>query len=240
MVRPVIDACREAGCGGCGKIVVVVGYKRELVERELAGEGGIVFAVQHQQRGTGDAVEAARGALAAEIERPGTPVFVLAGDGPLIRASTLTTLLERHVETGAAATLATAVLDDPSGYGRIIRERTSADGRGEGGFVGIVEEKHCTDEQRRVREVNPSYYCFDGAALFEALRALRPHGGDDGQVGEYYITDVPSVLLSRGLRVEVIDAVPPEDVLSINTPEQLRAVDEVYRARRSAHAERSI
>ena len=217
MVRAVVDACRAAGCG---RVVLVVGYKQELVREALRDDPSVEFAVQTEQLGTGHAVMCARGLLEREASEPGRPVFVLAGDGPLIRAATLRALLSRHVETGAKATLATAVIDDPSGYGRIVR---SADGR----FAGIVEEKDATAEQKRIREVNPSYYCFDGSALFETLARVSPNAAS----GEYYITDVPGLLLAAGERVEVIDAVPPEDVLSINTPEQLAAVDAIYRSR---------
>jgi bifunctional UDP-N-acetylglucosamine pyrophosphorylase/glucosamine-1-phosphate N-acetyltransferase len=149
-------------------------------------------------------------------------VFVLAGDGPLIRAETLGVLRARHASAGAAATLATSRLDDPSGYGRVVRD-------GGGSFVGIVEEKNATEEQLSISEVNPSYYCFDTAALFGALERVRR----DSASGEYYITDVPSILQGEGACVEVIDAVPAEDVLSINTPEQLAAVDGVMRERLS-------
>lgn len=217
MVRAVVDACRAAGCG---RVVLVVGYKQELVRDALADDPSVEFAVQVEQLGTGHAVMCARELLEREAAAPGHPVFVLAGDGPLIRAATLRALLSRHVESGAPATLATSVIEDPSGYGRIVR---SADGR----FAGIVEEKDATDEQRRIREVNPSYYCFDGSALFETLARVAPNAAS----GEYYITDVPGLLLAAGERVEVIDAVPPEDVLSINTPEQLAAVDAIYRSR---------
>jgi bifunctional UDP-N-acetylglucosamine pyrophosphorylase/glucosamine-1-phosphate N-acetyltransferase len=148
----------------------------------------------------------------------------LAGDGPLIRASTLRAILDRHLGDGqsghADATLATSRIADPTGYGRIIRDA-------EGRFSAIVEHKHCTPEQLAVREVNPSYYCFDAKALFEALPQLKRNQPS----GEYYITDVFEHMLKAGQRVEVIPAVPPEDVLSINTPEQLAEVDAIFRAR---------
>ena len=150
-------------------------------------------------------------------------VLTLCGDGPLVRVETLDLLMMRHVETGAAASLATAKLKDPSGYGRIVRD-------GEGRFAGIVEEKNATAEQRAIREVNPSYYCFRGPALFDALGRVKR----DEVSGEYYLTDVPGLLLSEGRRVEVVDSVPPEDVLSINTPEQLAEVDRVLRHRLGA------
>jgi bifunctional UDP-N-acetylglucosamine pyrophosphorylase/glucosamine-1-phosphate N-acetyltransferase len=222
MVRAVVDACRGAGCR---RIILVVGYKQELVREAFADDPTVEFAVQDQQLGTGHAVQCARPLLEREASEPGHDVFVLAGDGPLIRAATLRALLDRHRSTGALATLATSVVDDPSGYGRIVRDPMFPPGVGR--FVGIVEHKDATPEQLAIREVNPSYYCFDAQALFATLARVTPNAAS----GEYYVTDVPGLLLAEGRRVEVIDAVPPEDVLSINTPEQLAAVDAIYRSR---------
>ena len=215
MVCAVVDACLEAGCD---RVVCVVGYKQALVREALAGYGDrVAFAVQDEQLGTGHAVMCARDAFSGAGRQD---VFVLCGDGPLVRPSTLTTMLERHRGRGAVATLATSVLDDPSGYGRVVRDAA-------GRFERIVEQKNATDEQLKIREVNPSYYVFDREALFGALGRL----GRDEVSGEYYITDVPEMLKSAGGRVEVIEAVPSEDVLSINTPEQLAEVDRVFMAR---------
>ena len=225
MVEWVVSACAEAGCS---RIVVVVGYQQQVVREILGGFKwrvgasvvGVEFAVQEEQLGTGHAVRCAEGLFVREASESGHSVFVLAGDGPLIRSATLRTLLDRHRSSGASATLATSVIDDPSGYGRIVRD-------GSGRFVGIVEQKNATAEQLRVREVNPSYYCFEARGLFSALAEVRR----DPVGGEYYVTDMPTLLMRRGDRVEVIDAVPPEDVLSINTPEQLAEVDRILRGR---------
>jgi bifunctional UDP-N-acetylglucosamine pyrophosphorylase / glucosamine-1-phosphate N-acetyltransferase len=213
MVCAVVDACRAAGCT---RIIAVVGYKQELVRDALRGYAGIEFAIQDQQLGTGHAVLCAETAVGSGAG----DVFVLCGDGPLIRAETLRTLHNKHRETRAAATLATAVIDDPTGYGRVVRDAA-------GRFLAIVEHKNATEEQRKIREVNPSYYCFRRADLFSSLRKV----GRNPASGEYYLTDTLSVLLDEGKRVEVVPAVPPEDVLSINTPEDLAMVDRIYRAR---------
>lgn len=220
MVCAVVDACRAAGAK---RIILVVGYKQEVVREAVARQGAawsanIEFAVQEQQLGTGHAVLAARDTLTDLLNANEQPVFVLAGDGPLIRAKTLRTLLDKHNETGSSATLATSVIPDPSGYGRILRDAA-------GRFQAIVEHKDCTDAQRAIREVNPSYYCFDIQQLFKGLAEVKRNESS----GEYYITDVPSLFLKQGKRVEVLDAVPPEDVLSINTPVQLAEVDAIYR-----------
>lgn len=221
MVCAVIDACREAGST---RIVLVIGHKAELVREAIARNYGsnhdIEFALQPEQLGTGHAVRMAEPLFAREKAAPGHPVFVLAGDGPLIRASTLRELLDKHRATHALATLATSVISDPTGYGRIVRNSA-------GKFTAIVEHKECSPDQLAIREVNPSYYCFDTKALFESLANVDRNP----QSGEYYITDVPSLLLKQGRTVEVIPSVPPEDILSINTPEQLAEVDAIYRSR---------
>lgn len=222
MVRAVVEACRAVGCR---KIVIIVGYRQERVREALADFPDLEFTVQEEQLGTGHAVQQARACYADHL-RPGAPphdLFVLCGDGPLIRPETLRTILDTHRRTRAAATLATSTIDDPSGYGRIVRDAA-------GRFTGIVEQKNATPQQRAIREVNPSYYCLDAAALFAALDRVRRNE----LTGEFYITDVFGLLLASGRRVEVIDAVPPEDVLSINTPDDLAAVDAIYRRRAAA------
>jgi bifunctional UDP-N-acetylglucosamine pyrophosphorylase / glucosamine-1-phosphate N-acetyltransferase len=220
MVCAVVDACIDAGCS---KIIPVVGYKQEIIREALAGYANnpavaLEFAVQDEQLGTGHAVQCSASAFAA---RQGN-TFVLAGDGPLVRASTLHTMLERHRATNAAATIATSIIDDPTGYGRIVRDSNRR-------FKAIVEHKNCTPEQRLIREINPSYYLFNVYALFTTLPKVprNPVGN------EYYLTDVLETLLTDGHKVEVVDAVPPEDVLSINTPEELARVDALFRQRPS-------
>lgn len=229
MVCAVVDACLAAGCE---RIVAVVGYKQELVREALAEYGDTVeFTVQDEQLGTGHAVMCAESAFPAAM-RDGTDLFVLCGDGPLIRAETLKVVLDRHREMGAAGTLATSVIDDPAGYGRIVRDGA---GGTSGRFQRIVEQKNASADELKIREINPSYYCFNTRALFEALAGV----GRNPLTGEYYITDVFEKLLDQGEAVEVIDAVPPEDVLSINTPEHLAEVDRIFRGRAHASVKRS-
>ena len=220
MVCAVVDACLRAGCE---RIVVVVGYKQELVRDALAEYGDTVeFAVQEEQLGTGHAVMSAAGAFPQSM-RAGTDLFVLCGDGPLIRSETLTKVLDRHRSTGADATLATSIIEDPDGYGRIVRDA-------EGKFERIIEQKNATPDQLKIREVNPSYYCCDTKAMFDALSKVNRNE----LTGEYYVTDVFEEVLKSGGKVEVIDAVPPQDILSINTLEHLAEVDAIFRSRQSA------
>lgn len=226
MVCAVVDACLASGVT---RIVAVVGYQQEKVREALASYGGKVeYAVQAEQLGTGHAVQCAASLLAKQAGEDGHEVLVLCGDGPLIRPDTIAKMFERHRSGAvggsgagsAAATLATAIIDDPQGYGRIARD---ANGR----FQAIVEQKNCTPEQLKIREVNPSYYLFDAKRLFEALRDVKRNA----LTGEYYLTDTLELLLKAGRRVEVIEAVPPEDVLSINTLEDLAKVDALFRSR---------
>lgn len=220
LVHWVVDALRAPGIEA-EPVILVVGFGRDLVERSFAeSDPAVRFVVQEEQLGTGHAIDMASPLFADAELRARTDVMVLCGDGPLIRPETLELLHRRHVETGAAATLATAVLEDASGYGRI--QRTA-----DGGFDRIVEQKDASPEQLELREVNPSYYIFRADALFDRLGRL----GNGNASGEYYITDVFELMKDDGLRVEVVDAVPPEDVLSINTVEQLHEVESILEAR---------
>ncbi|MEM1164766.1 MAG: NTP transferase domain-containing protein [Planctomycetota bacterium] len=222
MVTWVVDACFAAGVS---RVVLVVGHGREIVEDLFSSHphrNRLSFALQAEQLGTGHAVLSAREAFEPISDAAGD-VLVLCGDGPLIRAGTLEQLIARHREVSAVATLATAVLDDPSGYGRVVRDER-------GGFARIVEQKNASPEQLTIREVNPSYYCFRTPELFSALDRVERNVVS----GEYYVTDVPALLLADGGRVEVIDAVPAEDVLSVNTPAQLAEVESVLQSRASS------
>lgn len=222
MVCAVVDACLASGVT---RVVAVVGYQQEKVREALASYGSKVeYVVQAEQLGTGHAVQCAASALANEAAREGNETLVLCGDGPLIRPDTIRQMFERHrsgSKSGpAAATLATAVIEDPQGYGRIARDA-------KGQFLAIVEQKNATPEQLKIKEVNPSYYLFDTRRLFEALQGVKRNA----LTGEYYLTDTLELMLKAGRRVEVIEAVPPEDVLSINTLDDLAKVDALYRSR---------
>jgi len=212
MLAYVLDACREAGVRRC---LTVVGHGQDLVRQTFAADTDIVWVEQTPQLGTGHAVMVCRPYL-NDFEH----VLVLAGDGPLIRSHTIEQLLRRHLEAQAAATLATAILEDPTGYGRIWRDS-------DGHLLGIVEHGDASPEQRRIREVNPSYYCFRTADLLPALEQLRPNNVKQ----EYYITDTLAILLKSGRRVEAVSAVPPEDVYSINSRQDLALVNDVMRRR---------
>ncbi|NBQ13866.1 MAG: hypothetical protein EBU31_04485 [Proteobacteria bacterium] len=204
MVESVVDAARAVGCS---PVVLVIGHGADVVRAHFAGHANTEFAVDMAR----PLFE--RGALGEET-------LVLCGDGPLIRPHTLQVLLDTHRSSGASATLATAVIPDPQGYGRIERDS-------HGNFARIVEQKDATPAQLAINEVNPSYYCFRTADLFDALTRVTNQNAS----GEYYITDVFELLLRDGKRVSVVDAVPAEDVLSVNTPEQLAEVSRILEGR---------
>jgi bifunctional UDP-N-acetylglucosamine pyrophosphorylase/glucosamine-1-phosphate N-acetyltransferase/UDP-N-acetylglucosamine pyrophosphorylase len=207
MVRYVINAVREAGVN---RIVCVIGYRGELVRNELEDEPGVEFAEQTEQLGTGHAVMMCR----EQLSRHTGPVLILAGDSPMVQVSSLKSLLETFEADRPACLLGTARKPNPAGLGRIVRD--------EGGrFIGIVEEKDATPEQRAVTEVNLSTYVFRSDALLSALERLTA----DNAQGEYYLTDCPSVLMAAGERVEAECVLKPCEALSINTPDELAAVE---------------
>ena len=215
MLAWVIDACRAAGCG---RLLIVIGHQADHARQAFAGrDEDIVWVVQQPQLGTGHAVLSCREHLA---EADG-PVLVVAGDGPLIRPETLKALLSRHEADGAACTIATSVLPDPGRYGRIVRD-------GAGGLAGIVEYLDATEDQRRIREVNVSLYCFDARVLHDVVARIDNHNAK----GEYYLTDALGLLRADGVKLAAVAAVPPDEVLSINTVEQLRQVEAILTARR--------
>jgi len=215
MLAYVLEACRQVGVE---KILVVVGYRKDDVIAAFAGQDDdIVWIEQAEQQGTGHAVM-----CCAEALREGgwQDVLVLCGDGPLVRDEVLQTLIEKHRMEHASATLATSVLEDPRGYGRILRDAY-------GNLQGIVEESDCSEEQRKIKEINPSYYCFRTDHLLEALAKIRP----DNVKQEYYLTDALRILISEGHKAVAITAVAADDVISVNSRQQLALVNKLMQQR---------
>jgi bifunctional UDP-N-acetylglucosamine pyrophosphorylase/glucosamine-1-phosphate N-acetyltransferase/UDP-N-acetylglucosamine pyrophosphorylase len=211
MIDYVIDALEAAGVE---QIVVVVGYRADDVRAALADRRNVAFALQAEQHGTGHAVMCAREYLAKHAG----PVFVVAGDSPMMQADSLRALLAEFERWRPACLLGTATKDDPSGLGRIVRDER-------GSFLGIVEEKDATSEQKRLREVNLSCYVFNAADLLAALDQIR----NDNAQGEYYLTDCPGVLLAAGKDVRALNVLKPCEALSINNMQELAAVEAAMR-----------
>jgi bifunctional UDP-N-acetylglucosamine pyrophosphorylase/glucosamine-1-phosphate N-acetyltransferase/UDP-N-acetylglucosamine pyrophosphorylase len=207
MIEFVLDALTAAGVRD---IVVVIGYRGDLVRQMLAGRSGIRFAEQREQLGTGHAVMAAGEYLAAHDG----PVMVVMGDCPLMQSSSLAALLTDFDRTKPACVLGTIDAANPTGLGRIIRDSA-------GRFTGIVEERDATPEQRRITEVNMSYYVFDCRELLHALEHVDRRNAQ----GEYYLTDCPGILAREGKSVEALCVLQPIEALSINNADELAAVE---------------
>ncbi|HKS11143.1 MAG TPA: bifunctional UDP-N-acetylglucosamine diphosphorylase/glucosamine-1-phosphate N-acetyltransferase GlmU [Pyrinomonadaceae bacterium] len=197
-------------------ILVIVGHQAEEVEQAVLAEVGELasFAVQEKQRGTGDAVESAR----RQLEDSGSLVLLLSGDVPLIRGETLRKLIEQHRATDAACTILAVRLENPTGYGRIIRDE-------EGRFEKIVEQKDASEEERKVREINSGIYCFESGDLFAALKRIEPKN----QQGEYYLTDVAEILNASGRKVEVFIHTDARELSGINTRAELAEFENLLR-----------
>lgn len=214
MLAYVLDACRSVGVS---RIYVVVGFGAEQVMERFAAESAdIVWVHQDKQLGTAHAVMC----CTEHLKDFDGQTLVLCGDGPLIRDKTLQTLIEKHEAGQSRATLATAVLEDPSGYGRIIRDDY-------GNIQGIVEDSDCTPAQRAVKEVNPSYYLFNNRVLFRALELVKP----DNVKKEYYLTDALSVIIATGHRVLAVTAVRPEEAVGVNSRAQLVVASKIMQHR---------
>ena len=171
-------------------ILVVVGHQAEQVENAVLAEADdrARFVVQARQNGTGDAVESARKVL----ENSDSLLLILSGDVPLIKAETLQHFLQLHRASTAACSILSVRLENPTGYGRIIRDE-------KGAFEKIVEHRDATPEQRQIREINAGIYCFDTNKLFSALRHIKPVNDQ----GEYYLTDVAEILKANNELVDI-------------------------------------
>ncbi len=210
--RPLIGYALRTARALADRIVVVVGPNAEPV-RTVVGDD-VAIVEQRERLGTGHAVLQARAVGAG-----GGTILVLPGDVPLLSSETLERLVGHHQATGAAATVLTAVVDRPQGYGRILRQ---------GGRVKrIVEDRDATDDQKKINEINTSVYCFEAPRLWAALDDVKP----DNEHGEYYLTDVIGILARAGGRIEAQAAADPVEALGINDRKQLAAVAAIQRGR---------
>jgi bifunctional UDP-N-acetylglucosamine pyrophosphorylase / glucosamine-1-phosphate N-acetyltransferase len=200
------------------EIVAVVGHQAEDVTAVVASLGAKT-ALQQPQRGTGHAMLVARRAIPAHARF----AIVLPGDAPLIRTETLAALVRAHQEAGAAATILSAEIENPAGYGRIVR----SDG---GSVAAIVEDSALADDQRAIREINSSIYCFSLDRLWPCLASLKPQNVHK----ELYLTDAIAALRQKGESVQAVLAADPDEVLGCNTRADLAAVDAVFRRRKRA------
>ncbi len=211
MLEHVMDAAEAAGCRDN---VVVIGHGAELV-RELVVDRARI-ALQAEQLGTGHAVLQAADTLK---DFTGT-VMILCGDTPLLEADELQKFYAEHVKSGAAATVMSALMDDPFGYGRILRDAN-------GDVAGIVEQKDASEEQKQIKEINTGNYCVEAPLLFEVLRTL----GNNNAQGEYYLTDVLAKLRAMGKKVGGVITADSEMIMGVNSRRQLAEAESVMRRR---------
>ncbi len=213
MVEYSIEAAHEAGAD-YSDICLVVGHKADLVKQTVGDK--VKYVLQEEQLGTGHAVRCALDFIGKE-----GITMVLCGDTPLITGATLKKLIDTHIADGNAITVLTAVLDDPSGYGRIIKDNW-------GKFVKIVEQKDATLEEQRVDEVNSGMYLFDSAVLSEALEKIT----NDNAQGEYYLTDTIEIVKSENLgAVATMSVDDVNEIKGVNSVDQLQEACEILKER---------
>ncbi|HIQ57847.1 MAG TPA: NTP transferase domain-containing protein [Candidatus Merdivicinus intestinavium] len=194
-------------------IVIVVGYRKEMVTD--AFQEGYTFAVQDEQLGTGHAVNCAREALA---DYDG-PVLVCYGDMPLFKKETYQNLVKLHAEEGNDCTILTGISNRGLAYGRIIRDES-------GHFTGVVEDRDCTPEQKKINELNVGIYVFDSKKLFSCLGELK----NSNAQGEYYLTDVPAIMMGKGWQIGTYTTRDDTEILGVNTPEELALCEEILKS----------
>ena len=213
MLKQVINAAKAAGSA---RNIVVTGFGADEVEKELSGQAE--FVRQTEQLGTGHAVKQAE----PLIKGKNCTVMVVCGDTPLLTGEILRNLFVEHQKSGAKATVLTALLDDSTGYGRIVR--------GDDGAVDrIVEEKDATLAEREIKEVNSGIYCFEAGELFASLAKVT----NDNAQGEYYLPDVLSILREAGEKIRAATTDDPQAILGINSRRQLAVAEKILRRRKN-------
>ncbi len=212
--RAMVDhVLRTAGALSPSTVTLVVGHKAELLQDHVGREAGVSFAVQQPQLGTAHALQQAEPVLAG---RSGT-VILLSGDVPLLSPETLHALLAAHTAADAAATVVTAEVERPYGYGRIVRQ--------DGEIARIVEERDASPAERQIREINAGIYAFDLAGLFDALRTIASQNAQ----GEFYLTDLIAVYRRGRRTVETLKVRDPQEVRGVNSRTELAEVSRIVR-----------
>jgi bifunctional UDP-N-acetylglucosamine pyrophosphorylase/glucosamine-1-phosphate N-acetyltransferase len=213
--RPILEyVLRSLRQAGVEDILVVVGHQAEQVQKAAAG---CRFVAQAEQKGTGHALAQCEPALTGYSG----DLFVLAGDAPLLGHETLLRMLQEHRAAGRGATFLSGLLDDPSGYGRVLRDPRS------GRFLRLVEESEASPAEKAIRECNASHYVFRSPDVFEALREAKP----DNKNGEIYLTDALGLLVAKGRPVEACRSENPAEVRGINSRRELAEITAFLRRR---------
>lgn len=210
MVNHVIDVSKKSGVQD---VVVILGHESETVKESIPSDSQI--AMQTEQLGTGHAVK-----MAKEYINDDDTIVVLCGDTPLVQEDTLRRLFAYHVEKGYVATVLTTKVDNPNGYGRIIRDNHED-------LLKIVEQKDASEEEKLVNEINSGIYCFDGKSLREALDLIDNNNAQ----GEYYLTDTIKIMRDRGEKVGAYNGSTIEELMGVNSRVELSKAEEIMRKR---------
>jgi len=210
MVNHVIDVSKKAGVND---IVAILGHESDIVKERLAND--TMIAMQTEQLGTGHAVK-----MAKEYINDEDTIVVLCGDTPLIKEDTLQRLFSYHLENGYHATVLTTKVDNPTGYGRIIRDNNED-------LLKIVEQKDANEEEKAVKEINSGIYCFNGKSLREALDLIDNNNAQ----GEYYLTDTIYIMRDKGLKVGAYNGSTIEELMGVNSRVELSKAEEIMRKR---------
>lgn len=221
MILHVLDTIAQIGVD---HVVVVVGFESveviKAVEAEAPRGLSVSFVEQYERRGTGDATAVGLTGFQRTVDLEEGELLVLPGDAPLIRPATLRNLVDQHRRDRAGATILSAEMEDPTGYGRVVRSKS-------GRVAKIVEQTDATETEREIREVGTSIYCFDHAILAPSLRRVSPHNAQS----EYYLTDVIEVLGDAGYAVGSVILDDASEAAGVNDRAQLAAAQETFRRR---------
>lgn len=218
--RPIVShVCRTALALQPRMVYVIVGHQAQEVQSAVeqdfeSAQDCIAFIQQREQRGTGDALMAAQNELSGDNRT----VLVLSGDVPLVRLETLKKFLSAHKSARAACSILTVRLENPTGYGRIVRNDS-------GEFAKIVEQKDATEEERQIREINSGIYCFESIKLVTALSRIKPNN----EQGEYYLTDVPAILRDDDEQVALYQHTDARELSGVNTRAELAEFENLLR-----------
>lgn len=210
MLDYVIESAMEAGADD---ICVVIGHESEIVKKEISYN--VEFVLQKEQLGTGHAVMQAKDFIGNEGN-----VLILFGDTPLITGDTLSKMVDYHIKHNNTATLLSTIVEDSTGYGRIVRDESNT-------FIKSVEHKDATEEERKINEINSGMYCFDSKELNEALENLT----NDNAQGEYYLPDTLKTIMAKHLKVNAMISDISEDILGVNSRVQLCQAQEIMQKR---------
>jgi len=210
MVNHVINVSKKAGVND---IVAILGHESDVVKERLPKD--TMIAMQTEQLGTGHAVK-----MAKEYINDEDTIVVLCGDTPLIKEDTLQRLFSYHLENGYHATVLTTKVDNPTGYGRIIRDNNED-------LLKIVEQKDANEEEKAVKEINSGIYCFNGKSLREALDLIDNNNAQ----GEYYLTDTIYIMRDKGLKVGAYNGSTIEELMGVNSRVELSKAEEIMRKR---------